>query len=550
VVKVPWDRLAAESPKVSEALVTWLVLRLHQRARAVDGSGGDGGRDLFEHTEDGELTVYEAKSFTGRMTPVRRRQVVRSLVSAARHQPDHWDLLVPIDHNPAELRWFEELREEFPFVRHWHGRSWLDEQFAAHPDLVRYALQESGDYILERIIEARAERETLLGGLPDYLQRAGALHARAQEISPHYALHTELGADGQTVVHLTPKGPAPDGPEAIRFTGQVRFLADDEQEADRHRRFEETVRFGGQVELTADNLAETRLTGPTGLELEQLALGSVRITSPHQEVTPPLLGQVVVQEPSGLPVTSLPVTFTHRVLGTDGGTLHGRDMTGLMRVQARFDRRDHSGRLTFSFEPPQTALPTTVVPVLRLLAESHPGRFMALVFAADTGQIRAPITTGMTPPRWETGEARFWADAYDDLARLQSRTSRFFPVPDDFTQQDVREVKEVHDLLDGEETVLRGDSMSVEVTSAEGLDRLAGIREGMFRLTAGYESMIFTLGDHQIDLGPCTETYTVDRILNMGEARRELAEHGRATVAMRLAWRFPAVRYLGAERPQ
>ena len=550
MVKVPWERLAAESPKVSEALVTWLVLRLRERARAVDGSGGDGGRDLFEHTEDGELTVYEAKSFTGRMTPARRRQVVRSLVSAARHQPDHWDLLVPIDHNPAELQWFEGLREQFPFVQHWRGRSWLDEQFAAHPDLVRYALQESGDYILERIAEARAERETLLNGLPDYLERAGALHARAQEISPHYALHTELGADGQTVVHLTPQGPAPDGPAAIRFTGRVRFPAGDEQEADRQRRFEETMRFGGEVELTADNLAETRLAGPAGLGLEQLALGSVRITSPHQEVTPPLLGQVIVQEPSGLPVTSLPVTFTHRVLGTDGGTLHGRDMTGLMRVRARFGRRDRSGRLTFSFEPPQTALPTAVVPVLRLLAESHPGRLMALVFAADTGQIRAPITTAMTPPGWEAGEARFWADAYDDLARLQSRTSRFFPVPDDFTQQDVREVKEVHDLLDGEETVLRGDSVSVEVTSTEGLDRLAGIREGMFRLTAGYESMIFTLGDHQIDLGPCTETYTVDRILNMGAARRELAEHGRATVVMRLAERFPAVRYLGAERPQ
>ncbi|MFJ2651868.1 hypothetical protein ACIO1C_34735 [Streptomyces sp. NPDC087420] len=535
---------------MSEALVTLLVLRLCERARAVDGSGGDGGRDLFEHTEGGELTAYEAKSFTGRMTPVRRRQVVRSLVSAARHQPDHWDLLVPIDHNPAELRWFEGLREEFPFVRHWRGRSWLDEKFAAHPDLVRYALQESGDYILERIAEARAERDVLLGGLPDYLEWASALHARAQEISPYYALHTTLGADGQTVVHLMPKGPTPDGQAAVRFTGRVRFPADDEQEVQRRRQFEETMRFGGEVELTADNLAETRLAGPARLGLERLRLGRVRITSPRQEVTPPLRGQLVVQQPSGLPVTSLPVTFKHRVLGADGGTLHGHDMSGLMRVGVRFGRSDLSGRLTFSFEPPETALPTAVVPVLRLLAESRPGRFMVLVFAGGTGQMRAPVTAGMTPRGWEAGEARFWANAYDDLARLQSRTGQFFPVPNAFTQQDVREVKEIHALLDGEETVLRGESVSVGVISAEGLDSLAGIRGGMFRLTAGYESMIFTLGDHQIELGPCTETYTVDKILNMGEARRELAEHGRATVVMRLAECFPAVRYLGAERPQ
>jgi hypothetical protein len=84
VVRVPWDRLADESPKGSEALVTMLVVRLRQRARAVDGSGGDGGRDLFEYTAGGELLVYEAKSFTGRMDQTRRKQVVRSLVSAAR----------------------------------------------------------------------------------------------------------------------------------------------------------------------------------------------------------------------------------------------------------------------------------------------------------------------------------------------------------------------------------------------------------------------------------------------------------------------------------
>ncbi|MCX4461148.1 hypothetical protein OG585_47265 (plasmid) [Streptomyces sp. NBC_01340] len=89
----------------------------------------------------------------------------------------------------------------------------------------------------------------------------------------------------------------------------------------------------------------------------------------------------------------------------------------------------------------------------------------------------------------------------------------------------------------------------MEVISAEGLDQLAGIRGGLFRLTAGYESMVFKFGDHRIDLGPCTETYTMDKILNMGQARRELAEHGVATVVLRLAERFPAVRYLGAERP-
>jgi hypothetical protein len=88
VARVPWEKLA-ENLRLSEPLVTLLVMRLQKRAHPVDGRGGDGGRDLFEYTDNGELVVYEAKSFTGSMSAGRRRQVERLLVSAARHQPDH-----------------------------------------------------------------------------------------------------------------------------------------------------------------------------------------------------------------------------------------------------------------------------------------------------------------------------------------------------------------------------------------------------------------------------------------------------------------------------
>ncbi|MEU3909148.1 hypothetical protein AB0F20_36030 [Streptomyces goshikiensis] len=112
MVGVPWDELA-KNPNASEALVTMLVLRLRPRAQEVDGVGGDGGRDLLEYSEVNELINYEVKSFTGRMTQTRRRQVRRSLISSARHQPDHWDLMVPISPNPSELTWFNGLRKSF-----------------------------------------------------------------------------------------------------------------------------------------------------------------------------------------------------------------------------------------------------------------------------------------------------------------------------------------------------------------------------------------------------------------------------------------------------
>ncbi|WP_433456597.1 hypothetical protein ACQPXS_47310 (plasmid) [Streptomyces sp. CA-142005] len=296
--------------------------------------------------------------------------------------------------------------------------------------------------------------------------------------------------------------------------------------------------------------ATTTFRAAHGLGLERLVVSGVRITSPRQEVTSPLRGQVAVQQPSGVPLVSLPMTFTHRVTGMDGGTLHGRDDTGVLRVLLRYTPRDHSAKLTFSFELPESVLPQAMVPVLRLIALSRPGHFLEVGFAgAGTGRMRAPITTSMTPASWEAGEAQLWADAFDDLARLQTRTSQFFPLPDDFGKRDAQMVKEVLALLDGEKIVLRGETVSVGVASAEDLDLLADVSGSMFRVTVGYQSMLFMLGEHQMDLGTCTELYTMDKILNMEEARRDLAAHGHATVVLRLAERFPAVRYLGPERP-
>ncbi|EDX22849.1 hypothetical protein [Streptomyces sp. Mg1] len=294
MVGVPWDELA-KNPNASEALVTMLVLRLRPRAQEVDGVGGDGGRDLLEYSEVNELINYEVKSFTGRMTQTRRRQVRRSLISSARHQPDHWDLMVPISPNPSELTWFNGLRKEFPFVRDWRGRNWLDQRFAEHPDLVRYALQGSGDYILERIAEARAERDVLLGGIPDLVKRYQALQNRAQEISPHYTMRTTTSPDGDTVVQLLPKAPDSHDRAPIRFTGQVTFRRDDPEDEQRRWQFEDAIRFGGDIHIGSANLGAFTVDAPSELGISGTGpLEAIRITSATEVLNPATPAQLAV----------------------------------------------------------------------------------------------------------------------------------------------------------------------------------------------------------------------------------------------------------------
>ncbi|TVZ76909.1 hypothetical protein [Streptomyces sp. BK340] len=549
MVEVPWEELA-KKPKACESLVTMLLLRLYPRAQAVDGTGGDGGRDLFEYTADNRLINYEVKSFTGHMTKSRRDQVQRSLVSTARSQPDHWDLVVPIDPNPTEQVWFDGLRAEFPFVRQWRGRCWLDAHFAAHGDLVRYALHNSDTHILDRIVEARAERDCMLRGIPDLIERYETLSRRAQDLSPHYGVRVSAGDRGETAIELVRK-PVPDSAEsAIQFTGQVTFLLDDAEDQARQQQFEEAMRFGGEVTLSAPNLGSMTVSAPAELGINgTFTPHSIRLASHREDIAPPVPGQLVVLHPdSGLPLMSLPVRFDKRVYGTDGGTLFGQDILGCIQAHVRYDMRQQLWGMQLTIRPPENFLPQTVVPALRLIAAAAPGRILELVLSgSQQHRMHAAISTELVPEGWSEGEAEAWTNAFADLATLQQRTGQFFPVPDDFSLRDARDVKEVLALLRGEEVILRGTTVSVIAIHRDVLDRAT--RESHFRLAAAHESMTFTIGDHAFPLGPCIEVVTVDKILNLTEARQQMEQEGQAEIRMRIDRNHPPRRYLGTQLP-
>ena len=73
--RVPWESL---DQKTFEDVVAVLISRLNPEAQRIDGSGGDGGRDVQVQADDG-LVIFELKSFTGRMASPQRKQVKDSL---------------------------------------------------------------------------------------------------------------------------------------------------------------------------------------------------------------------------------------------------------------------------------------------------------------------------------------------------------------------------------------------------------------------------------------------------------------------------------------
>ena len=168
-------------------MVSVLLSRLHSTAQRIDGKGGDGGLDVQIVHEPGGLLVhaFELKSFTGRMTQSRRRQVARSLRRAEAHDPARWTLVVPIDPTLGELAWFCRLGERFDFPLEWRGKTWLDEQMAAFQDIRRYYLEGTSDEVVRLLRELREEQASITD-VPDVLGRLRSLHARLNEIDPHY----------------------------------------------------------------------------------------------------------------------------------------------------------------------------------------------------------------------------------------------------------------------------------------------------------------------------------------------------------------------------
>ncbi len=142
-----------------------LILGEYPQARVVEGSGGDEGVDSFIGRFNGNIEVYQHKFITGRLTAGHKSQIKESLERVVeKHQPKRWNLCVPIEFTPSEIRWFEKLQEEFPETElaFW-GEEKLKSLLAKHqhireaffPRELERMVQEIHEVVVERTEEPR-----------------------------------------------------------------------------------------------------------------------------------------------------------------------------------------------------------------------------------------------------------------------------------------------------------------------------------------------------------------------------------------------------------
>lgn len=459
MTRVVWEHW--EQTPQYEDVVSVLISRLSPAAERIDGSGGDGGRDV-QLRSPGRLDLFEAKSFTGRVSdrsPNRRRQVEDSLRVAAGLQPDSWTLVVPINPTPAELRWFDGLRDEYPFPLFWNGRDWLDSQMAAFPDVRRYYFEGAADEVVRLLRNLKAEGEPV-EDVDDALGRFRRLRARLDDIDPQYKIEispgpvaaaviafpgavmyqeaTEANGDVWTVSVLAKYRDAPSD-RPLQLSANLRF---DETAASLQEResFEALMKYGADEPVVVQNADDLVMDGPAGLGGSHSS-GILRIASIPEEIE--LSARLEISAPDGSPLASLSLSFDRRHRGTDGVTLVGDHESGFFSVQVRA-AADLTASVNVAVHPVSEYLPLEAVPILRALSTVTAPNQVAVAVAGK------PLADRQALPEIELVSSGF-VRLVEAIARVQAETHTHFRIRDDLTADDVSRLNRIIRLLDGGE---------------------------------------------------------------------------------------------------
>ncbi len=402
------------------------------------------------------------KSFTGRMSSGRRRQVERSLRRAAMLNPVRWELLVPINHTVKELDWFRDLGDRVPFPIEWRGKTWLDARFAEREFIAGYYLGDTRGEVLTLLRELAKEEAGFQDGVRSVMSRVATLVARANQLDPHYRFAIESdGAATKVTVIPRYRGAEIDRPITVEAT--FAFPQSTEEGRSRMEELERALDFGTPVEVEGLYVPSATVDAPAGLggsfEGATLTMGPGRPAS-----STPIEAVFRLLDPSGGVASELPIRLTPRSSGRRGAILEGTDRSGCVHASVVVDVPDGKLRVNLSIDEARAFVPHEFVPAARFFAAyCAPNR--VVVDITSMGPPSDPLPSGPDPML-----TRELASLVTDLALIQASTGIVREVVGDFTRADAANAAAGAALIRGTECAFPWTSAEVGLLASAPLE--------------------------------------------------------------------------------
>lgn len=367
--RVDWRELSRDPRRVEDLLAAMLI-DMHPTAVHVDGSGGDGGRDVTWQGPDG-LVIFEVKSFSDRLHPDQKRQIKRSLAKALTHDPAHWVLVLPLNLTPGEQSWFHEvLAADTDVPLSWMCRTAIDLELARRPHLTRGFVDTTANEAFRMLAEHNQE-QAVLSDATDLRRRVEVLQGRASEVDPHYDL-AFASRPGVTEISLLPRTPW--SMEQRPITGSFTFTpADTDEGQEVLAAYRRCLDYGTSVRIPSKYVSAAAIDAPLGLGFEVSVdddgnlQSTTGMTMPTIQLGPNMQdsewaapGRIVAFGAGDEVQAEIAIQWTGRSAGARGGVMYGSDRLGrfnftLTHDWAESDESHLQVQSTFNFEPGLTA---------------------------------------------------------------------------------------------------------------------------------------------------------------------------------------------------
>ncbi|OZC88803.1 hypothetical protein CH254_13180 [Rhodococcus sp. 06-412-2C] len=340
-MQVDWARLGRNK---FESTVELLIRRQwdgHAHVIVPDGRGGDDGIDIDVEKSNAHKRIYQLKyypdGFSGDRKTTRQKQIRKSYITAAKHQPDEWSLVVPTKLTPGERTFVEGLSEPRGPRISIVDQVELDIMMINLPDVYNYLER---DQMRANAALFGQEAANLFGGVNDVVDRVRSLGKLADTMDPYWTLDFNRSSDSVTY-SLRPKTSDAHMKSPVKLTVDGTLGP---QHSGLAAAMRGTFGFGASdpVLLPADVVQRLTISGPAfiagthqNIEMQFNPISR----NPHVGAT----AQISFETPSGDHLGQFEGEVTHIGQGPEGGALELAFYNKHLEMRVLFPLKEFSG---------------------------------------------------------------------------------------------------------------------------------------------------------------------------------------------------------------